>query len=692
MNINFIILLIFITISFIYSSDDHSSASGDEHTVESTSIQKHTTGPNCWVKNTEIYLDSAIPGSNSLASKTNIDLISKHVGVPKFLNMTEINFSCIDGRYPNGIVATVGGDAAEFILMLVVAYKKGVYLDDYVIQGLFRKYINQMEPLRKFYMHTDDHSYSHLLKSLNLTSTFDIHNTPDELMSLMLQSVVMPDNIGCGHLKQIMLKPDEYLTPNWITKGFLRAFFQYMWLEDRERIVENRKLLYVILTGSHAEQGILEIDNDGCPGMAASVPSASNNGMFFILHSAATSFLRTSMSSFLMDQFPANFHDFSNDLVAFKGKMDEYGSTQLSLTASKLAAGLSIYRVKVQGSELSLLDSITGMLIAVSISFFVAMCVAIIIYRRHSDSEDINIHSKIVQKGTNTFIVRLLLIVTPVFTIVGVIFLVGFDTPIMFCIWASTFTSIFVASCVLFVAPLSYTRAATATISRMEDGIQVAVQSGVVVGIIITSPLLFVIAIICLTTNASQQSLIAVAFGSTLVGLMIRVGGSIFSKAVRTSLNEINELRKRSLSVDNPRTSIAEMEVFSEKKYRLFAFVSNSVVEVMGSTSDLANSAVIALVAAFVVGTKLYGDDGIALPLYLMASGLFSSIIAFSFIALILHLSVTDTDKEFASINSFNAFFSIVSGGSISEIKILRILRLGYVIGTGLFLLIAYFV
>ena len=54
-----------------------------------------------------------------------------------------------------GIVATVGGDAAEFILALTIAQQFGIYLDEYVVAGLFRSYIAKMEPLRKFYMHTD---------------------------------------------------------------------------------------------------------------------------------------------------------------------------------------------------------------------------------------------------------------------------------------------------------------------------------------------------------------------------------------------------------------------------------------------------------------------------------------------------------------------------------------------------------
>lgn len=32
------------------------------------------------------------------------------------------------------------------------------------------RYIGHMEPLRKFYMHTDEHAWEHILAALNLTS------------------------------------------------------------------------------------------------------------------------------------------------------------------------------------------------------------------------------------------------------------------------------------------------------------------------------------------------------------------------------------------------------------------------------------------------------------------------------------------------------------------------------------------
>ena len=68
-----------------------------------------------------------------------------------------------------------------------------------------------------------------------------------------------------------------------LMKYFLRAFFEYMWLEDAERSQYDKKLLFIVLTGDHAEQAILSISFDGCESsLAPAVPSETPDSSFFI--------------------------------------------------------------------------------------------------------------------------------------------------------------------------------------------------------------------------------------------------------------------------------------------------------------------------------------------------------------------------------------------------------------------------
>jgi hypothetical protein len=106
--------------------------------------------------------------------------------------------------------------------------------------------------------------------------------------------------VGCGHLKAILRDYEAYDTPQQLTRWFLTAFFQYMWLEDAERSKEDKKLLYVVLQGDHQEVAVIEVHDFGCPGLAAAVASETEKNEFFVHHQAATEFLRKDLAHFFV--------------------------------------------------------------------------------------------------------------------------------------------------------------------------------------------------------------------------------------------------------------------------------------------------------------------------------------------------------------------------------------------------------
>ncbi len=88
----------------------------------------------------------------------------------------------------------------------------GLFLDQPIVNGLFKRYVDSMK-LRKFYMHSDEHAWEHFLEALHLPHNFDIRNTPDALKSRVLEEIVKPSNIGCGHIKGIVQNPALYGAP-----------------------------------------------------------------------------------------------------------------------------------------------------------------------------------------------------------------------------------------------------------------------------------------------------------------------------------------------------------------------------------------------------------------------------------------------------------------------------------------------
>ena len=195
----------------------------DSHTTGTNKLcmhtQSHTTGPNCWLAGDITIskvgdVDGEFPHERVRSSE---DALLAHVGIPTFVNFSETYFSCVDGRYLEGtrVLATAGGDAAEFMLALVAAQNLGLYLDQFVIDGLFRRYVDNMGS-RRFYMHTDDHAWHHVLETLELPHDFSIYAAPDRLKDALLSALVQPANVGCGHIKGMLLYPTMYNIPNSI--------------------------------------------------------------------------------------------------------------------------------------------------------------------------------------------------------------------------------------------------------------------------------------------------------------------------------------------------------------------------------------------------------------------------------------------------------------------------------------------
>jgi hypothetical protein len=47
----------------------------------------------------------------------------------------------------------------------------------------------------------------------------------------LIRALVQPNNIGCGHIKNMMKSPVDYQMSTDVMRYFIRAFFEYMWLE-----------------------------------------------------------------------------------------------------------------------------------------------------------------------------------------------------------------------------------------------------------------------------------------------------------------------------------------------------------------------------------------------------------------------------------------------------------------------------
>jgi Na+/H+-translocating membrane pyrophosphatase len=349
----------------------------------------------------------------------------------------------------------------------------------------------------------------------------------------------------------------------------------------------------------------------------------------------------------------------------------------------------------VPGRELSGMQAIAGGLATSLASWIVILSVGFAVFRAPIPAGPLCNLSLAVEEAAKMVIRRLLKITLPLFVSLGAVFLLGltwqFCTSLVFTGIVTTCASAFV----LRVASASHARCALATQASKLRGFETALHSGMIVGIASVAPVLLWIVVLTLAFDYNQLSFIACGFGVTLVNLVLHIGGVIFSKgsqlanekraaavsATRTfstatttsgttaaaSLAALSLHRAHCADASGGATPVVDEESMAPDHspsvvvvdarrassqslhtpqpcdegptaLRILELTGATVDDAMGVSLDLVNSLVIAMVACMIVGTELYGSDGVSLPLWLVAAGLASCLIALAFTALIVNL------------------------------------------------------
>src|SRR3989339_525375 len=128
--------------------------------------------------------------------------------------------SCVDGREDGHIVGNPGGDIA--ILAEAVIANARIVGKELTLIELSRAFGWYLEVVGSVYMHTDHHALLHLGKSLqgdprigrkfaNVDDVLKFVQNPEPKQQLrLLDHLLEPNNIGCGHLKLMLQDPAAY--------------------------------------------------------------------------------------------------------------------------------------------------------------------------------------------------------------------------------------------------------------------------------------------------------------------------------------------------------------------------------------------------------------------------------------------------------------------------------------------------
>jgi rhodanese-related sulfurtransferase len=264
--------------------------------------------------------------------------------------------SCIDGREPHAVIGTPGGDAGELLLALSATEKASAErLTPHALSVLLDAWV---ETFGRLYMHSDVHALEVLRGELGKDARFSgsagvlgsaaavealVRHPPRELEPALLEHLVEPDSVGCGHLRAMLLSPESYQVRRELVVAVLRGVFERLWRRPES-------IDWVVLSGEHHERAVVVVQLEGEVRPYTKVPAiapSSQLGQAFVAHPQVAAYLREQNAHFLLEQLPSLRQRVSVEQLS--ATMRALADVQLDATLSRLAAGLPRYEVRFKG-------------------------------------------------------------------------------------------------------------------------------------------------------------------------------------------------------------------------------------------------------------------------------------------------------------------------------------------------------
>ena len=199
-------------------------------------------------------------------------------------------------------------------------------------------------------MHTDDHAFEALTGSLTRDGVADLTGPeawigflrapPNDSRETLLEHLTNPDHIGCGHLRLMMQRSDEYGIRGDLVAAFLRAFFRLWWDGAPE-------LSLTLLPGGHEEGAVVGVSLEdeiwGLSQIPLVSPACAGRQMF-VNHPGVSSRLGDAMIEFHLRGLGPMAVDAAQE-PAFRAAYGELATRHLTTTVGCLAKGLPVYDV-----------------------------------------------------------------------------------------------------------------------------------------------------------------------------------------------------------------------------------------------------------------------------------------------------------------------------------------------------------
>ena len=299
------------------------------------------------------------------AGTLSLEEVSDHIGDPRTVRWIKMpalvlhgRSACVDGRDERGVVGTPGGDAGEFVLALAaLETATGATLDEDSVAAALQSHIDRFG---EFYMHTDAHAFAALVAAIradartkdlvaDVSTDLDwigfLHAPPEPVREVLLELLVNPAHVGCGHLRLMLQHGDEYGLRSELVASVVRSVFRLWWAGLPE-------VQMTLLPGDHGEGAVVNVrvDEDfwGMSWVPLISPACGGTQMF-VNHPQVSAKLREVVIEFhLRGHGPVPVRD---EEAEFRAAFGELAARQLGVTLGYLANGLPVYEVNFRGDR-----------------------------------------------------------------------------------------------------------------------------------------------------------------------------------------------------------------------------------------------------------------------------------------------------------------------------------------------------
>ncbi len=304
---------------------------------------------------------SSLPNPRKTYSQEEISTYLNKNGIVRWVKLGDLMKmeydACVDGRETTPIVGNPGGDVSRLAeAIIAVGAVAGRHFNPGEILKIFDWYLTHVG---MFYMHTDEHAMHHLAEFLNEgygakrmagkkfhtpAEMYNFVTNPDPRLQVFLSRYLLdPRFIGCGHMKLMITKPEQYGMSEKVLRSLSVAFFDTMW-----NVPEKSSLLaYPCLPGDHKEGAVVNIVIKGIEltekTLIPMVAPTDGKISMFVNHPQVVQFMNEKVAYLLAKEGKSVIPDLDVDPDAVVAHMEHLQSEGVRQTVSALAWGLPVY-------------------------------------------------------------------------------------------------------------------------------------------------------------------------------------------------------------------------------------------------------------------------------------------------------------------------------------------------------------